>query len=98
MSTLKYTPIQDIDYTTTHTPTVGSRLASLKPGTSVLLTEDGKEHEVTVQRFTRDGSIDHASLTVGYGPGRWNREVSAARILAGQVGLSVPSTTGRPTA
>lgn len=98
MSTLKYTPIQDIDYTTTHAPTVGSRLASLKPGTPVLLTEDGKEHEVTVQRFTRDGSIDHASLTVGYGPGRWNREVSAARILAGYVGLSVPSTTGRPTA
>ena len=70
------------------------RLATLKPGTTVLLSEDGKEHEVTVQRFVRDGSIDHASLTVGYGPGRWNREVSAARILAGYVGLSIPSFEG----
>lgn len=98
MSDRWYTPIQDVEHTTTHAPTVGTRLAALKPGTPVLLIEDGKEHEVTVQRFTRDGSIDHASLTVGYGPGRWNREVSAARILAGHVGLSVPPSAGRPSA
>lgn len=91
MSDQRYTPIQDIEYPTTHAPTVGTRLASLKPGTTVLLIEDGREMEVQVQRFTRDGSMDHASLTVGYGPGRWNREVSAARILAGYVGLSVPA-------
>lgn len=99
MSDLRYTPIQDVEYTTTHVPRVGSRLAALKPGTRVLLTEkSGREHEVEVQRFNRDGSPDHAALTVGYGPGRWNREVSAARILAGHVGLAVPSATGRTTA
>lgn len=91
MSDLRFTPIQDAEYQTTHAPTVGSRLAALKPGTTILLTEDGREMEVQVQRFTRDGSIDHAKLTVGYGPGRWNREVSAVGILEGYVGLSVPT-------
>lgn len=91
MTQQSFTPIQDVEYPTTHAPTVGTRLAALTPGTTVLLIEDGREIEVQVQRFTRDGSMDHASLTVGYGPGRWNREVSAARILAGYVGLSVPS-------
>ena len=95
MSNPQYTPIQDVEYTTTHAPTVGARLAALEPGTTVLLIEDGKEHEVTVQRFIRDGSLDHASLTVGYGPGRWNQGVSAARILAGYIGLSVPPSAGR---
>lgn len=98
MNNHQYAPVQDVEYTTTHAPTVGARLASLKPGTPVLLIEDGKEHEVAVQRFARDGSMDHAALTVGYGPGRWNREVSAARILAGYVGLSVPTTKGEPSA
>lgn len=45
-----------------------------------------------------DPESEVVTLTVGYGPGRWNREVSAARILADYVGLSVPSITGRPTA
>lgn len=90
----RYTPIQDAEYPTTHAPTLGARLAALVPGSTVLLIEDGKEHEVQVQRFHRDGALDHASLTVGYGPGRWNREVSAARILAGYVGLSLPVKNG----
>lgn len=94
MNDQQYTPIQDIEYPTTHAPTVGTRLASLTPGTTVLLIEDGREIEAQVQRFTRDGSMDHASLTVGYGPGRWNREVSAARILAGFIELSVPAERG----
>lgn len=89
-----YAPIQDVEYPTTHAPTLGLRLAALKPGDTVLLTRDGTDHEVQVQRFHRDGSIDHANLTVGYGPGRWNTEVSAARVLAGYVGLSVPLTEG----
>lgn len=91
MNDSRYIPIQTVGYPTAHAPTLGGRLATLKPGTKVLFSEGGRERELEVQRFTQDGSIDNAALTVGYGPGRWNCEVSAARILEGHVGLSVPS-------
>lgn len=66
-----------------------SFLGSLRVGDPVTLTRDGRTHEVTVQRtLTRGdgggfGSLDHAKVTVGYGPGRWNTEVSAAGIRDG---------------
>lgn len=75
--------------TTNHVPSTGRRLSELAPGTPVVLVTDGKSLQVTVQRWSRDGSIDHAQLTVGYGPGRWNREVTAAQIHAGLVDLLI---------
>ena len=87
-----------------HAPSIGYRLAELRVGQPVRLAVDGQEHDLTVQReFTRGdgggfGSIDHGTITVGYGPGRWNTEVSGARIKAGYVSLSVPDTARRVTA
>lgn len=66
-----------------------SFLASLRVGDAVTLTRDGRENTVTVQREIRAmdgggfGSWDHSAVTVGYGPGRWNVEVTAAGIDGG---------------
>jgi hypothetical protein len=70
-------------------------LASLRQGDAVLLTRDGRTSEVTVQRPIRGmdgggfGSWDYSSVTVGYGPGRWNMEVNAAGIEAGSYALAL---------
>jgi hypothetical protein len=63
-------------------------IASLNMGDPVRITVDGRAHDVTVQR--REGldvykHPDGRTVTVGYGPGRWNTEVSAERIAAGYV-------------
>jgi hypothetical protein len=81
-------------------------LASLKVGEPVLIHRDGRTNEVTVQRELTPGdgggfgSWDHSRVTVGYGPGRWNTEVTPAAIEAGFVALerddrdrSIPSDT-----
>lgn len=68
-------------------------LASLRVGDTVKLTRDGRESVVTVQRAIRGmdgggfGSWDHSAVTVGYGPGRFNMEVTAAGIEAGSYGV-----------
>lgn len=65
-------------------------LAGLKVGEQVDVTIDGRNYTVTVQRALMGGdgggfgSWDYASVTVGYGPGRWNTEISAAGIEAGR--------------
>lgn len=69
-------------------------IASLNPGDSVRITLDGRAHDVTVQR--REGldvyrHPDSRAVTVGYGPGRWNTEISADRIAAGYVGVEALS-------
>ena len=62
-------------------------LADLREGEQVTLTRDGNRSTVTVQRAFRvdvgGGSREHGVVTVGYGPGRWNTEVSARMILDG---------------
>lgn len=62
-------------------------LRGLREGEVVYLTRDGSRSKVTVQRAFRvdlgGGSQDHAKVTLGYGPGRWNMEVSAAGIVDG---------------
>lgn len=68
-------------------------LSSLKVGDPVIVTQDGKEVRVTVQRsLARPGNIgswEHSAVvTVGFGPGRWNIEVSSARLAEGYVVLS----------
>ena len=76
-------------------PELVSFLGGLRAGDRVILTRDGKDHHVTVQSpLTRGdgggfGSSDHAKVTVGYGPGRWNTEVSAVGIRDGFYALRV---------
>lgn len=71
-----------------------SFLASLHVGDVVTITRDGRDNTVTVQRSLHRsdpggfGSWDHSKVTVGYGPGRWNTEVSAAGLEAGHYSLS----------
>lgn len=66
-----------------------SMLAGLRVGDEVTITRDGRDSMVTVQRPIRAmdgggfGSWDHSAVTVGYGPGRWNTEVTAAGIAGG---------------
>lgn len=70
-----------------------SFLASLKVGDQVVLTRDTRPRVLTVQRELRRtdgrdlGSWDHAAVTVGYGPGRFNTEVTAAGLDAGHYQL-----------
>lgn len=81
----------------TDTPRTRSKihtfLASLEVGEVVVISMDGRESEVTVQRSIRPmdgggfGSWDHSAVTVGYGAGRWNVEVTAAGVEAGNYGL-----------
>ena len=79
-----------MDIRTAHT-----MLRSLETGQEVTLIRDGRESVVTVQRTIRRmdgggfGSWDHSAVTVGYGPGRWNMEVTAAGIAGGYYGLAV---------
>ena len=69
-------------------------LSSLRVGDVVTLVRDGRESRVTVQREIRAmdgggfGSWDHSAVTVGYGPGRWNTEVTAAGISDGFYGVT----------
>jgi hypothetical protein len=69
-------------------------LASLRVGDPVTITQDGREIAVTVQRELRRtdgggfGSWDHAAVTVGFGPGRWNVEVTAVALEQGRAALS----------
>jgi hypothetical protein len=71
-------------------------LGSLRKGDPVNVTVDGREHAVTVQREHHGedagcGSWDHGwKTTVGFGPGRWNVELSAAAIAAGRFTVSRP--------
>lgn len=63
-------------------------LGTLRKGETVIFTDGGRDIEVVVQhelrRPTGYGSWDNdAVVTVGFGPGRWNTEVSAGRIVAG---------------
>lgn len=59
-------------------------IRDLDPGVSVILTQDGRDYPCIVQRREEGfGHPDSKSVTVGYGPGRWNTEVNAAGIAAG---------------
>ena len=66
-------------------------LAGLRAGDAVTVRQDGSERTYTVQQEIRRmdgggfGSWDHAAVTVGYGPGRYNFEITAARIAGGYV-------------
>lgn len=66
-----------------------SFLASLAVGDAVTLTQDGRAVDLTVQRaLTRadGGGFGHphsATITIGYGPGRYNRELSAVTLADG---------------
>ena len=79
--------------TTKHKQLAAARtfLATLKPGDAVILTDGGKELAVTVQRplgHTEGFGHPHsAAVTVGFGPGRYNREVSAHTMIESGVGL-----------
>lgn len=69
-------------------------LSSLKAGDEVVLTQDGRDLHVTVQRELcgRDpggfGHPDNWAVTVGWGPGRYNTEVTPARMALGFVSLA----------
>lgn len=67
-------------------------LSSLRVGDEVILRRDGGDLRVTVQRAMRGadpdgsgalvcGSLEHSPVTIGFGVGRWNREVTAADLL-----------------
>lgn len=63
-------------------------MSQLDPGASVIVTLDGKDIPCIVQR--RDAGFGHPdskNVTVGYGPGRWNQEINAAGIAAGNYGV-----------
>ena len=74
-----------------------SLLASLAVGDAVTLTQDGRAVDLTVQAAIGGGfGHPHSStVTVGYGPGRYNRELSAATLAYGFVTLTItePATT-----
>lgn len=76
-------------------PEIASRLAELAVGTPVRIKQDGRWIEAQVTRAFRRGdglgfgSLDHGSVSVGFGPGRWNTEVSGARIADGYVELEI---------
>lgn len=61
----------------------------LKVGDRVTYVKDGRELELTVVRGLRSadpggfGHPDSAMVTVGYGPGRWNVEITPASLAAG---------------
>jgi hypothetical protein len=64
-----------------------SFLGSLKVGDEVTFFDGTKEHKVKVTKalHRRDGggfgSNDHSAISVGYGPGRWNTEVTPANLM-----------------
>jgi hypothetical protein len=63
-------------------------LADLRPGDPVRIKVDDDYAHVTVQRPLRSadpggfGSTESSRVTVGYGPGRWNREVTVEALAA----------------
>lgn len=79
-------------------------LAGLRAGERVLFTESGRTMDLTVQdelhRPDGFGSWDYAAVVkVGYGVGRWNTEVNAARLSEGHARLErlpVPPATDLP--
>lgn len=75
--------------------------ASLTPGAPVVVTLDGRDIECTVQRRGSGdgggfGHPDSARITVGYGLGRWNMEVTAAGIAAGNYAVRPVIPDARP--
>lgn len=72
-------------------------MAALTPGTSVLLTVDGRDHACIVQRQdgNEPGHADSKNATLGYGPGRWNMEVNAAGIAGGYYRVRVETNVER---
>ena len=77
-----------------HPPSIASRLAQLRHGDSVILIKDGQRLPLTVTgEFRRAeagfGSVDHEKITVGYGPDRWNTEITAAAISHGFAALDI---------
>ena len=65
------------------------KLRDLKPGATVLV--DGKEMQVQPYTPEAFGDRDNKSvLKVGYGIGRYNQEVSVARLAAGYVDIQIP--------
>lgn len=72
-------------------------MGTLRPGTSVILTLDGRDHACIVQRHdgTEFGHPDSKNATLGYGPGRWNMEVNAAGLAAGNYRVRVETNAER---
>ncbi|WP_018185861.1 hypothetical protein [Microbacterium sp. 77mftsu3.1] len=71
-------------------------MSELRPGASALVTLDGQEYAVIVQREAEGpGHPDYKSTTVGYGPGRWNLEVNAAGIAAGTYAVKAETNAER---
>ena len=72
-------------------------MAALTPGTSVVLTVDGRDHACIVQRHngTEPGHSDSKNATLGYGPGRWNMEVNAAGLAGGYYRVRVETNIER---
>lgn len=63
-------------------------MSQLAIGTSVIVTIDGQEMPCIVHRREEGpGHPDYKTVTVGYGPGRWNQEINAAGIAAGNYGV-----------
>lgn len=65
------------------------RLSRLEPGQHVLLTEDGRTHEMYVSRTIRRsdgsfGSYESSRVTVTFGPGRYATEIYAERVAEGK--------------
>ncbi|HEX9226816.1 MAG TPA: hypothetical protein VF885_09170 [Arthrobacter sp.] len=73
------------------------KLRDLKPGTTVLV--NGQEMQVQAYSPEAYGHPDNKSvLQVGYGAGRYNQEVSVARLAAGYVDIQVPPAMPATTA
>lgn len=72
-------------------------MATLHPGTSVILTLDGRDHACIVQRHdgTELGHSDSKNATLGYGPGRWNMEVNASGLAGGYYSVRVETNVER---
>ena len=71
-------------------------VGQLEPGMSVILTTDGRDYPCIVQRREEGfGHPDSKNVTVGYGPGRWNQEVNAAGLAAGNYGLRIETNFQR---
>lgn len=88
------TPVLSAGQVGDHPPSIAARLAQLKHGDPVVLDKDGKRLALTVTDEYRRaeagfGSVDHGKITVGYGPGRWNTEITAAAISHGFAALDI---------
>lgn len=71
-------------------------MGTLHPGVSVIFTVDGRDHPCVVQRREEGfGHPDSKSVTIGYGPGRWNQEVNAAGLAAGNYRVRVETNMQR---